>query len=106
MQGGLASLGIVKHNLAPALVGKDPLDLFDPSRPDYVGQPESLARYRTTVREALEDRAQQRPSAAASGDAPAPPPVPPRIVGETPAEYLRRIGAPPPQAKPRVPISQ
>lgn len=26
MQGGLASLGIVKHNLAPALVGADPLD--------------------------------------------------------------------------------
>jgi L-alanine-DL-glutamate epimerase-like enolase superfamily enzyme len=26
MQGGLASLGIVKNNLAPALIGKDPLD--------------------------------------------------------------------------------
>lgn len=26
MQGGLASLGIVVHNLAPALVGRDPLD--------------------------------------------------------------------------------
>ena len=26
MQGGLASLGIVKHNLAPALIGQDPLD--------------------------------------------------------------------------------
>lgn len=26
MQGGLASLGIVVHNLAPALIGKDPLD--------------------------------------------------------------------------------
>src|SRR4029077_4378416 len=26
MQGGLASLGIVKHNLAPALIRKDPLD--------------------------------------------------------------------------------
>jgi L-alanine-DL-glutamate epimerase-like enolase superfamily enzyme len=26
MQGGLASLGIVKHNLAPALIGKDALD--------------------------------------------------------------------------------
>src|SRR5258708_13555248 len=26
MQGGLASLGIVAHNLAPALIGKDPLD--------------------------------------------------------------------------------
>ena len=26
MQGGVASLGIVAHNLAPALIGKDPLD--------------------------------------------------------------------------------
>src|SRR6516165_4677877 len=26
MQGGLASLGILKHHLAPALIGKDPLD--------------------------------------------------------------------------------
>ncbi len=26
MQGGLASLGVVKNNLAPALIGKDPLD--------------------------------------------------------------------------------
>ena len=26
MQGGLASLSIVKHNLAQALVGEDPLD--------------------------------------------------------------------------------
>ena len=26
MQGGLASLGIIKHDLAPALIGKDPLD--------------------------------------------------------------------------------
>ena len=26
MQGGLASLGMIKHDLAPALIGKDPLD--------------------------------------------------------------------------------
>src|SRR5713226_7317042 len=26
MQGGLASLGIIAHNLAPVLIGKDPLD--------------------------------------------------------------------------------
>ena len=26
MQGGLASLGIIAHDLAPALIGKDPLD--------------------------------------------------------------------------------
>ena len=26
MQGGLASLGIIAHDLAPALIGQDPLD--------------------------------------------------------------------------------
>jgi hypothetical protein len=26
MEGGFASIGIVKHNLAPALIGQDPLD--------------------------------------------------------------------------------
>jgi hypothetical protein len=78
--------------------GKDPLDLFDPSKPDYAGTPESLARYRTTVREALEESARQRTPAAGSGDAAATPPVPKRLLGETPSDYLRRTGVPTPQA--------
>jgi hypothetical protein len=85
--------------------GKDPLDLFDPSKPDYGGAPEKLARYGTTVREALEERAQQRAPAAAA-DAAAAPPVPRRLPGETPADYLTRTGAPAPQAKPHVPVSR
>src|SRR5258708_37921328 len=40
--------------------GKDPLDLFDRSKPDYIGKPESLERYRTTQPEALEENARQR----------------------------------------------
>jgi hypothetical protein len=86
--------------------GKDPLDLFDPSKPDYAGTPESLARYRPTVREALEQSAQQRPPAAASGGDAAAPPVPKRLPGETPADYLRRTNAPAPQAPLRVPVSR
>ena len=39
MQGGLASLGIIKHNLAPRLIGADPLDhavLLDTLLHDFV----------------------------------------------------------------------
>lgn len=71
--------------------GKDPLDLFDPSKPDYAGAPESLARYRPAARDALAESARQpgRPSAGDAASA-----VAPRLPGETPADYLRRIGAP------------
>jgi len=86
--------------------GKEPLDLFDPSKPDYAGTPESLARYRPTVREALEQGAQQRPAAAASGGDAATPTVPKRLPGETPADYLRRTNTPVPQAPQRVPVSR
>jgi hypothetical protein len=87
-----------------AKAGKDPLDLFDPAKPDYAGKPEALERYRTTVREALEDNA--RRLQPASGAAAAPPPVPPRTPGESPADYLLRTGAPLPQARPHVPVSR
>jgi hypothetical protein len=89
--------------------GKDPLDLFDPSKPDYAGNPESLARYRPTAREALEESARQaRPPAAsgASSDTAAPPPAPPRVPGETPVDYLKRIGRTLPEGKTHVPLSR
>jgi hypothetical protein len=85
--------------------GRDPLDLFDPSKPDYAGKPEWLARYLPTPREVLEEAARQRPPATA-GDPAAPPPAPPRIPGETPADYLKRIGAPAPHVGLRVPVSR
>jgi hypothetical protein len=45
--------------------GKDPLDLFDPSKPDYVGKPEAMEFHRrTTLRRALENRADQVEAAA------------------------------------------
>jgi hypothetical protein len=85
--------------------GKDPLDLFDRSKPDYIGKPESLELYRTTAREALEESARQLRPTGISGAA-APEAVPPRLNGETPSEYLRRMNAALPDAKVRVPISR
>src|SRR5262252_219576 len=73
--------------------GKDPFDLFDRSKPDYVGKPESLERYRTTLQETLEQRARQVHSTAASGATTQAQSVPQRLSGETPADYLRRIHA-------------
>jgi hypothetical protein len=86
--------------------GKDPLDLFDRSKPDYVGKPESLERYRTTVQEALEENARQLRSTAVSGASGAPQSAPPRLNGETPSEYLKRMNAALPDFKVRVPISR
>ncbi|HKD31424.1 MAG TPA: hypothetical protein VKC66_36670 [Xanthobacteraceae bacterium] len=85
--------------------GKDPIDLFDRSKPDYVGKPESLERYRTTARETLEENARQLRSTNASGPTAALQPVPRRLSGETPSEYLGRINAALPDIKVRVPPS-
>ncbi len=86
--------------------GKDPLDLFVPSRPDYAGKPEALDRYRTTVREDLEESARRIAPATVSGEVAAPSSVPPRLVGETPAEYLGRTGTALPQGRTHVPLSR
>lgn len=86
--------------------GKDPLDLFDPSRPDYAGKLETLDRYRTTVREAVEESARRIAPAAVSGEAAASPSAPLRLMGETPAEYLSRTGAALPQGRTHVPLSR
>jgi hypothetical protein len=86
--------------------GKDPLDLFDRSKPDYVGKPESLERYRTTAREALEENARQLRSTAVSGATATSQSVPQRLIGETPSEYLRRTSADLPEVKMHVPLSR
>jgi hypothetical protein len=47
--------------------GKDPFDLLDPSKPDYMGKPELIAQYRlAALRHALEERARQIKAAAAA----------------------------------------
>ena len=86
--------------------GKDPFDLFDRSKPDYVGKPELLERYRTTLRETLEENARQLRAAAASGSAGASQFAPQRVSGETPSEYLRRANVALPDVKVGVPPSR
>jgi hypothetical protein len=83
--------------------GKDPLDLFDRSKPDYVGKPESLERYRTTVTEALEENTRQRSTTAVGASAQS---VPQRLIGEMPSEYLKRMNATLPDIKVHVPVSR
>ncbi len=88
---------------------KNPLDLFDPSKSDYVGKPESLLSYRTSLDQQAEDAARHAattsantagsPSALAGA-------VPKRLPGETPAEYLKRVPQSQPDPRPRPPISR
>jgi len=47
--------------------GKDPHDLFDPSKPDYVGKPEAVLPYRYgALKQALQERIRQVHAAAAA----------------------------------------
>jgi hypothetical protein len=94
--------------------GKSPFDLFDPSKSDYLGKPEVLQPFQKTLQQSMQDRVQAlaggttgTPVATAPGvgfvpgasAAPAPatlqaPAVAPRQLGETPLQYMTRIGAP------------
>lgn len=82
---------------------KNPHDLFDPSKPDYMGRPEALQPFQKTLQESMSDAARRvrgRPSTNLTGpdreiisidkrDAPLNPELM-RKPGETPDEYLRR----------------
>ncbi len=76
--------------------GKDPMDLFNPSKPDYVGKPEALRPFQKTLTESVRDRSRTTPTSRA-------PTVPPRQPGESEEQYLTRIGVKP---RPSVPASQ
>ena len=69
---------------------KDPTELFDPSRPDYIGKPESLQRYLSTTRERVEDHARRLSLPAQTSEPTAATPISPRQPGETPEAYLER----------------
>lgn len=78
--------------------GKNPYDLFDPAKPDYMGSPAAVAPYQRSMTQQMEDRmrALRRPAAApvaAPGVEPPPPPErPQRKPNESAADYLRRVG--------------
>jgi hypothetical protein len=88
---------------------KDPFDLFNPAKPDYLGKPEILQRYQPTLQESVQAQtnrllrgaAPQPPSGSTIPTPPivtpteaAVPKVAPRLPGETPQQYLNRIGVP------------
>lgn len=76
--------------------GKDPADLFDPAKPDYLGKPAALAPYQKPLTETLRDQARRASGRTTPGTtSPPAPPVSaqsPRKPGETPDEYLKRLG--------------
>jgi hypothetical protein len=110
--------------------GKNPVDLLDPSKPDFMGKPEAIEQYRKPLQQSLKTlRDQVRTTTGTAPPAAAPPaplkpnsfaapgasqpqstppvatasiPPPgapgavPRNPGESPADYLKRIGAAPP----------
>jgi hypothetical protein len=62
--------------------GKNPYDLFDPSKPDYVGKPEALAPYQKSIPESVTDFAARMQRQTAP---PAPLPQAKRDTGGKPA---------------------
>lgn len=78
---------------------KNPSVLFDPASPDFIGKPEIVHYFRATMEEQTKMLMERF-----TGKRPPPPPgllpapaaqsgPPPRQPGETPASYLKRIGA-------------
>lgn len=76
--------------------GKNPYDLLDPSKPDYMGKPEAISPYQSSLQETLLRNAARMRGAPlpTSPDPGAPPrPAPPqRKPGESAADYLKRVG--------------
>jgi hypothetical protein len=68
--------------------GKNPHDLFDPSKPDYMGAPQTLTGFQKTMQESMKDFADQmRRSSVPTEESNAP-----RKPGESVADYLKRTG--------------
>lgn len=83
--------------------GKNPYDLLDPAKPDFMGSPAALAPYMKPIAESIRDQAQRlRGGSNLTGPdreiisvdtQPAPPKVErARKPGESPAQYLKRMG--------------
>lgn len=78
-------------------LGKDPHELFNPSNPDFMGSPAALKNYLKPLQESIRDQARKlgvpvTTTPAAPSLAPPTPVRPLRKPGETPAEYLKRVG--------------
>lgn len=81
--------------------GKDPRDLFDPSKPDYMGSPAALQPYQKTMQQSMQDTVKRLGASknlTSDGSqitgievTPAKP-VPQRESGESADAYLKRLG--------------
>lgn len=83
--------------------GKNPYDLFDPAKPDYMGKPEALKPYQKSIGQSMGDisrrltappnqPATRQPPSVTVPIAPALPPDQQRKSGESIADYLKRRG--------------
>lgn len=83
--------------------GKNPYDLLDPSKPDYMGKPETISPFQTTIQQSIQAKvgAGRRDTKNLTSDGSTVtgitvenlPPTLQRKPGESPADYLKRIGA-------------
>jgi hypothetical protein len=89
--------------------GKDPFDLFDPSKSDYLGSPEALKKYTTSLAESSQHIAQSL-SGQTGVAVPIPPPAPAatqRKPGETLQDWVSRLHlGPPAHPEPSAPIAR
>lgn len=74
--------------------GKNPHDLFDPSKPDFLGKPEAIAPYQKTLQQSLQDQVRSLtvPAPNAGSKVQTTTPRPARNPGETADQYLKRLG--------------
>lgn len=64
---------------------KDPRDLFDPAKPDYMGSPAALAPYQKSLKDSMESMAERMRTSMEASPPPAPSaPKPTRMVGDVP----------------------
>lgn len=65
--------------------GKDPRDLFDPAKPDFMGSPAALAPYQKSLKDSMESMAERMRTSMEASPSPAPAaPKPTRMVGDVP----------------------
>jgi hypothetical protein len=74
--------------------GKDPRDLMDPSKPDFMGSPAAMSQFQKPLQQSLQDVAATLRSGARETVMPAIPPVESRAPGlyETPKGSMRWTG--------------
>ena len=71
--------------------GKSPYDLFDPSKPDYLGKPETLQNFKIPLEQSIRNIGRNLGAATPGGRT-----TPAREPGESPADWLKRVQQPPP----------